>query len=86
MSLLGRYVGSKYAINDTGNALAKAKGSFVTDLKLSYDRDEYEIFMSANNIFSRDYNNYEATNGALTAYDVFPAPEENFLFGVNVKF
>jgi len=86
ISLAGRYVGSRYVINDTDNNLPKAKSYFVTDLKLSYERKNLELFVAVNNLFDRKYNTYEATNSSLTVLDVFPAPEKNFLGGINIKF
>lgn len=86
ISLAGRYVGSRYAINDIDNLLPKAKPYFVTDLKLSYDRKNVELYVTVNNLFDRKYNSFESTNGALTIRDVFPAPEKNFMGGINIKF
>lgn len=86
ISLMGNYVGSRYAINDIGNALPKAKPYFVTNLKVAYERDNYEIYMGVHNLFDRQYETYHATNNTLTVRDVFPAPEKNFVWGVNFKF
>lgn len=86
ISLTSRYVGSRFAINDTPNTLAKAKSYFVTDLKVSYIRKYFEIFVSINNLFDRKYNTYEATNSSQSVRDVYPAAERNYLGGVSVKF
>ena len=86
VSLLGRYVGSRFAINDTGNQLPKAKPYFVTDFHIAFKKKNYEIFMKINNLFDEKYETYHATNNALTVRDVYPAPEMNFLWGVNVEY
>ncbi len=82
----GRYVGDRYAINDPDNLVPKAKPYFVTDLKLSYERRNLELYVAINNLLGRKYNTYESMNSTLTSRDVFPAPEQNFMGGVNIKF
>ncbi len=86
MSLQTRYVGSRYAINDTGNELPKAKPYIVTDLNLAYERNNFEIFLKVNNLFDQKYETYHATNVAKTVRDVFPAPEKHLEWGVTWKF
>ncbi len=86
LTLVGRYVGSRYAINDTDNSLPPAKSYFVTDLKLSYVRKYFEMFLSINNIFDKRYSTYEATNSSKTVRDIFPAAGRNYLGGVSFKF
>lgn len=86
VSLIGRFVGSRYAINDQPNTLPKAKSYVVTDLKVAYERENMEVFAAVNNLFDRKYNTYEATNSSQSVRDVFPAAEKNFLAGVVLKF
>ncbi|MCB9721102.1 MAG: TonB-dependent receptor [Candidatus Omnitrophica bacterium] len=86
VSLIGRFVGSRYVINDQANTLPKAKSYAVADLKLSYERDHVEVFASVNNLFDKKYNTYEATNTSQTVRDVFPAAEKNFMAGMVFKF
>lgn len=88
LSLVGRFIGPRFPINDLYNATSKANSIIVTDLKFSYERDNFELFAAVNNLFDRRYNTYEAVNGGMSpsVRDVFPAAEKNFLAGVKVKF
>ncbi|MBZ0166252.1 MAG: TonB-dependent receptor, partial [Candidatus Omnitrophica bacterium] len=86
VTLIGRYIGSRYAINDQPNTLNKAKDYVVTDLKVSYERKNFEMFLAVNNLFDRKYNTYESTNSSQSTRDFFPAAEKNFLAGVVIKF
>ena len=86
VSLIGRFVGSRYVINDQANTVPKAKSYAVTDLKLSYVQDHIAVFASVNNLFDKKYNTYEATNTLQTVRDVFPAAEKNFIAGMVFKF
>lgn len=85
-SLIGHYIGPRFAINDQRNELSKAPGHFVTNLKLAFEKGNIETFITINNLLNEEYNTYESTNAAGTTRDFYPAPEANYLFGVNVKF
>ena len=86
VSVISRYVGTRYPINDLGNNAAKINAHIVTDLNLAYEADHFEVFMKVNNLFDQKYDTFESTNSSLTSRNVYPAPEKSFLWGVNVKF
>ncbi len=85
-SLTGRYVGSRYAINDTLNETPRLKPYMVFDLKLAYDPDLFEVFVEINNIFNEKYFSCATKSASSFVKDYFPAPERNVRFGMNVKF
>lgn len=85
-SIFGRYVGARYAINDTANATPMIKPNFVVDTKLSYEKDDVEVFAVVNNIFDKEYDSYVVKSAFSSTKAYYPAPEVNFDFGVNVKF
>jgi len=85
-ALSGRYVGSRYAINDTLNETPRLKPYTVFDLKLAYKPDPFEVYVEVNNIFNQKYFSYATKSTSSPAKDYFPAPERSFRFGMNVKF
>jgi len=86
VSLSGHYVGSRYAINDTLNQTAREKPHYVTDGKISYKKEYFELFAAVNNIFNQQYNTLAVKSSTSTVKDYFPAAEKNYNFGVNLKF
>jgi len=85
-SLTGRYMGSRYAINDTLNETPRLKPCTVFDLKLSYAPDPFEVFVEINNIFNEKYFSYATKSTSSPAKDYFPAPERNVRFGMYIRF
>jgi len=86
LSLIGNYVGESFAINDTLNVTPPVKPHFTTDMKLSYDRKNFEIFGAVNNMFNDKYHSFVVKSASSTAKDHFPAPERNYVVGMNLKF
>jgi len=86
ISLINRFIGERYAINDTSNQLSRVKSYFVLDGKLSYKKDFMEIYTGVNNIFNERYSEYVAkSTGASTKKVYYPAPERNFEIGAIYK-
>lgn len=86
LSMMSRYVGSRFAINDTLNTTPKAKPYFVLDSKLSFLKDPFEFYLAVNNILGEQYYTYVAKSAFSNNKDYFPAPERNFLVGLDFKF
>jgi len=86
VSLMGRYTGSRFAINDTLNETSPAKPYYVLDAKLSYENDPLEIYAAVNNITNEMYSSYVAKSLFSSTKDYFPEPGTNFTAGVNLKF
>ncbi|MDP2921888.1 MAG: TonB-dependent receptor [Candidatus Omnitrophota bacterium] len=85
LNVTGKYVGDRYAINDTGNATPKVKSYITMDTKLSYKRDAMEIYGSMNNVFNEKYSTYVAKSTSSAKKDYYPAPERNFEIGAVYK-
>jgi iron complex outermembrane recepter protein len=83
-SLMGRYIGARYPINDQANVWPQLKPYYVMDTKLTYERGPLEVFMAVNNVFDKKYDSYSVVFGSFR--DFFPASERNFTAGMNVKF
>ena len=86
VSLMGRYTGSRFAINDTLNETSPIKPNYVLDAKFSYENDPLEVYVAVNNITNEIYSSYVAKSLFSSAKDYFPAPETNFMVGANLKF
>lgn len=86
LSLIGKYTGSRFAINDTLNVTPPAKPYYVTDLRLAYERDVMEIYLNVNNILNEKYSPYVVKSTTSTVKSEYPAPEANFTIGANLKF
>ena len=86
LSLTGRYVGSRYAINDVANATSPGKPYIVFDGKITWDKDPVEVFLSLNNIFNEQYNTYIVKSSFSDTKDYYPAEERSVLVGMKLHF
>lgn len=86
VSLSSRYIGERYAINDTKNETAKVKDFFVTDTQVSYKKGIFEGYLSINNIFNKKYSEYAAKSTSSSKKDFYPSPERNFNVGMKYSF
>ncbi len=85
-SLIGSYVGERYAINDTLNTTPQLKAYFTLDSKLTYTYKAIEVFFAVNNIFEQKYYTTAVKSTTSSIKDFFPAPERNFTLGMSLKF
>ncbi len=85
-SLLGHYVGSRYAISDQGNVTPPVKPYYALDSKLAFEVNNLELFAGVNNITNEKYFSYVSKSAFSNTRSWFPAPERNFNFGMKVKF
>ncbi len=86
LSLTGRYVGSRYAINDVANATTPGKPYVVMDGKITWTKDPLEVFFSLNNIFNEQYDTYIVKSSFSDTKDYYPAVERNVMLGMKVRF
>lgn len=86
ISLSGRYVGSRYAINDTLNATGKIESVYVLDAQLAYEKNNYKVYLQVNNLLDEEYFSYVSKSASSDTKDYFPAPGRNISVGVSVKF
>jgi len=85
VSLLGRYVGRRFIINDTTNVMPPAKPYYVLDAKFSYQLKRINLFLSVNNLTNEKYASYQIKKTSTTR-DIYPQPERNFTFGFDLDF
>lgn len=87
VSLGERFIGPRYVINDTSNLMPKEKMYFLTDLKFSLVKTNWEASLAVNNLFDRMYNDYAAkSTGGSTNIEYYPAAGRNFTAGMKVRF
>lgn len=85
-SVSGRYVGSRFAVNDTLNATDRVKPYALMDTKFSYRSEDWEIFTAVNNVTDEEYFSYVVKSAFSSAKDFFPASERSYLVGVSRRF
>lgn len=85
-SLIGRYVGSRFAINDVNNETARAKPYYVLDGKVAFKMKNFETFIAINNMANEEYSSVVSKSTTSSTKNYFPAPERNYTFGVSFKF
>ena len=85
-SLVARFVGARFAINDVLNETANEKPYFVVDSKIGFENDPLEVYLAVNNMFNELYETFTTKSTFSSTKSHFPAPERNFTVGVNVKF
>jgi iron complex outermembrane recepter protein len=87
ISLAGRYVGDRYAINDTNNETPKVKDNIIFDTRLSCEKRVFEFYAAISNIFDKKYFEYVVKpTGASDNKDYYPAPGRNLELGMKYKF
>lgn len=85
-SLLGRGTGSRYAISDQANETPPVKPYFTLDSKLTYERNNFELFVGVDNLTNEKYYSYVSKQAGTSVRSWFPAPDRNFNAGVKLKF
>ena len=81
-----QYRGKVYLINDLNNIYSKLNSFNTTNVKLSYHKNNFEIFGGINNLFNEIYSEYAATNISGTTRGFYPSPERNYYVGIKLKF
>ena len=86
VNLAEYYIGSRFRINDVNNAFGEIKGYLLTDLGLSYSKNNITISASINNLFNQYYYEF-ASYGVFSGNKVYyPAPGRNFGLKLDYKF
>jgi len=80
------YVGESYAISDQANAFPKQGSYYTVNARLSYTWNNLKTFVGVNNLTNQDYSEYVVIGGFPTAPNYYPAPDRNYIFGVEWAF
>jgi len=82
------YVGSSYAISDQANQFEKLDSWGTTNARISYEWNALKAFFGVNNITNEEYSEYAVLRGVAspTGVNFYPAPERNWLAGLEISF
>ena len=82
------YVGSSYAISDQANQFDKLDSWGTTNARISYEWNSLKAFFGVNNITNEEYSEYAVLRGVAspTGVNFYPAPERNWLAGIEIVF
>ena len=85
-------VGDKVFDNDQDNTFfAKIPSHSTIDMKLGYERGDFDVDFSVNNLLNKEYFETGTANSLLfdaahTRFNASPMPERNFSFTIRYKF
>ena len=80
------YVGSSYAISDQANDFDKLKAYYRIDARLSYQWKMLKAYAGVNNLTDQKYSEYAVMDTFLTQRYFYPAPERNWVAGLQIMF
>jgi iron complex outermembrane receptor protein len=82
------HVGSSYAISDQANQFEKLDSWGTTNARISYEWNSLRAFFGVNNITNEEYSEYAVLRGVTspTGVNFYPAPERNWLAGIEIVF
>lgn len=85
-TLFANYVGERYFISDQTNQLPRMASYITLDSKLIYDKNNFSLFLSVNNLLNEKYYEYGVANFTRTVKNYYPAAGTNVSVGGSVKF
>ena len=80
------YVGSSYLISDAANRFEKLDAYFTINARLTYEWKSLKAFVGVNNITDEEYSEFAVLGGFPTTSFFYPAPERNWVAGVEAVF
>ena len=81
-----RHIGEQYYDNDQLNTFPGRMPAYnVADVKLTHDRKDWAVSLSANNIFNKQYYSYAIRNGAGTSFNAYPQADRTLLATLEVR-
>jgi iron complex outermembrane receptor protein len=81
-----RFVGSSFVISDQANQFDKLNKYYTLNAKISYQWKWLTAFFGVNNLTDRTYSEYAALGGFPQDRTFFPAPERNWVAGLEANF
>jgi iron complex outermembrane receptor protein len=88
LSLLANYhyVGPSYAVSDQANNFEKLKAYYTIDARVSYQWKQLKAYVGVNNLTDQEYSEYAVMDTFLTQRYFYPAPERNWVAGLQIVF
>jgi iron complex outermembrane recepter protein len=78
------YVGASYAISDQPNVFGRVESYYTLDGRISYAWRAVRAFAGVNNITNQKYSQYVVASA--TQLNFYPAPERNWIAGLEFRF
>jgi len=85
-SAVYNYIGSSYLISDQANQFERLGSYYTIDVRLSYAWKRINAFVGVNNLTDSTYSEYGVVGGFTLTPFYYPAPERNWVAGIEVKF
>jgi iron complex outermembrane receptor protein len=86
VSALYNYVGFSYIISDQANQFDRLDNYYTVDLRLTYDWRRMTAFVGVNNLTDEEYSTYGVVGGGGTTPFFYPAPDRNWVAGVEFRY
>jgi iron complex outermembrane receptor protein len=80
------WVGSSYAVSDQDNRFDELAQYYTVDMRLSYEWRWLKAFVGVNNLTDKEYSQYAAIGGSPLEPKFYPAPERNWVAGLQGTF
>ena len=80
------YVGSSYLISDQGNQFEKLENYYTVDARVNYAWRRLNAYFGVNNITGQEYSTYGVVFGFPAGAFFYPAPERNWVAGIEMTF
>ncbi len=80
------FVGSSFVISDQANQFDKLSKYYTLNGRLSYQWKWLKAFVGVNNVTNQEYSEFAVLGGFPTARNFYPAPERNWIAGIEGTF
>jgi iron complex outermembrane receptor protein len=80
------YVGSSYLISDQANQFEKIEDYYTVDARLTYAWRRLNAYFGVNNLTDQDFSTYGVVYGFPAQAYFYPAPERNWVAGIEFTF
>ena len=80
------YVGDSFLISDQANRFEKLESYYTLNLRLSYVWKWLNAFVGVNNLTDQKYSEYGLIGGFTSIPYYYPAPERNWIGGIEIRY
>jgi iron complex outermembrane receptor protein len=80
------YVGDSTLISDQANQFEKLESYYTINLRLSYAWRWFNVFAGVNNVTDQKYSEYGVIGGFTPTPYYYPAPERNWIGGIEIRY
>jgi outer membrane receptor protein involved in Fe transport len=80
------YVAESFLISDQANRFEKLESYYTINLRLSYAWKWLNLFAGVNNVTQQKYSEYGLIGGFTSTPYYYPAPERNWIGGIEIRY